>query len=87
MKLLLIASVFVASAAGAQTGYGVKLIVTYSPGGLLIVDYPNHERCERARLALVADAEKRKVEAKDNAPQGAVLVGGPFVLRGVCVPG
>jgi hypothetical protein len=76
-----------ATSAAAQQGLPHKLVITYSPGGVVVVDYPSRARCEQARQVLEQDTKDRAREARENAPSGAVVVGKPYHLRGVCLPG
>lgn len=63
------------------------LVITYTPGGVTSVPYSTAERCERGRRALDADLQRRIEKRDANAPSGAVVVGTPYHLRGVCIPG
>lgn len=63
------------------------LVITYTPGGVVTVPYPTAERCERGRRALEIDLQRR-IERRDrNSPPGAMTVGTPYHLQGVCIPG
>lgn len=82
-----LAAVLLPAAAVAQAG-SYKLVLTWSQGGITVVDYTSQERCERAlraveaaRLARIAEAERRA------AAQGAKLVGAPWTVQGFCIPG
>jgi hypothetical protein len=83
-----LAAFLVAPPSLAQTQVGpYRLVITYTPGGIAVIDYPSAAQCDRARAGLEADRARRTQEASANAPQGAVVVGTPYHLRGVCIPG
>lgn len=63
------------------------LVISYSPGGVTSIPYPSSERCERGRRALEIDVQRRIEKRNKNSPPGAVVVGTPYHLQGVCIPG
>lgn len=62
-----------------------KLLVFWAQGGAVVIDYPSAERCERARLAVEREGQRRIQASRDNAPPGAI-VGAPWIAYAFCVP-
>jgi hypothetical protein len=82
------ASCLFAQSALAQTAAPYKLVVAWSVGGVTVIDYPNATRCAAALRALEAEAERRQQKAAERAAlNGAALVGSPWTVYGVCIPG
>ena len=87
MRLALFALALVAAPAYAQGG-GYKLVLSWAQGGITVIDYPNSARCDAARKAVEADAKRRFDEGQARAArEGTVMVGSPWTLYALCIPG
>jgi hypothetical protein len=71
--------------ASAQTG-AFKLVIVWHQSGLAVVDYPNAARCEAARKAVEAAAEKKSRDTLATLPPGYERIGPPANLS-FCIPG
>lgn len=61
-----------------------KLVILYGQAPPTVVSYPSMERCERARRALLAQAERHD-PSQERLPSGTLVI-----HRGVsayCIPG
>lgn len=88
MKTLLAVVALLASAPSYGQSASTKLILTWSQGGIVVVDYPSAARCEQARQAIEAERERRVAEAERSAARrGGTLVGAPWAVYGICIPG
>lgn len=86
--VLLIALAALAAPASAQMPLPHKLVLTWSVGGITVVDYPSASRCAAAKRAVDEERQRRIREAEDQAAQsGATLIGAPWVVSGFCIPG
>lgn len=63
-----------------------KLIVAWAQGGVIALDYPNWDRCQRARAVVEREAARRIQNARRTAPPGGVLVGAPWTAYAFCIP-
>ena len=72
--------------ASAEAG-PAKLVLTYGTDALQVISYTSFRRCEDALIVIEADANKRKREARESLPPGAIQVSGPYTIKGVCIPG
>lgn len=63
-----------------------KLIITWHGSNLTVIDYPSFQRCDLARQAVAAEAERRQRASDAAMPAGSVRIGtspnGAF-----CIPG
>ena len=79
------------AAGNAQQGSPYKLVLTWNTQAIVVVDYQNQARCDRAKQALDAEAERRREQgrrsAAENASKGIVTVGEPTTVYGFCIPG
>lgn len=65
-----------------------KLVLTWAQGGVIAIDYPTYDRCQRAREQVEIEAARRASEATKRAKdQGGVLVGSPWSVYAFCIPG
>lgn len=64
-----------------------KLVVTWAQGGVTVIDYPNWDRCQRAREAVESEARRRIEASRQNAAPGALVVGSPWLVYAFCIPG
>lgn len=88
MRIFLLGLALIVSTASAQPGIPYKLVLTWSAGGVTVADYPSAARCAAAQRALEAEAERRKQRAQEQSERsGGMIVGGPWIVYGVCIPG
>jgi hypothetical protein len=63
-----------------------KLIITWYQSSNLEIDYPSLARCERAKMAVEREVDRRRREQESSMPPGSVTIGkspnGAF-----CIPG
>lgn len=65
-----------------------KLIVTWAQGGVSVIDYPSYDRCQRAREAVEQESARRVADAASRATErGGQLVGSPWTVYALCIPG
>lgn len=75
-----------ASSASAQS-MPYKLIITWHQSNITVIDYPSAARCEAARLAVLAEVERRGAESRANAERiGGQIIGGT-PNGAFCIPG
>jgi hypothetical protein len=63
-----------------------KLVVSWAQGGVIAIDYPTWDRCQRAREAVEQEASRRIEAARRSAPPGSTLVGSPWIVYAFCIP-
>ena len=74
--------------ASAQAPAPHKLILTWSAGGITVVDYPSASRCASAQRAVEAEGQRRTEAARVTAEKsGGMIVGSPWIVYAFCVPG
>jgi hypothetical protein len=71
----------------AQQTQPYKLVIASSEGGITVVDYPSAIRCERARVAIEADMQRRTDEANARTAPGAIITSYGWRARTLCIPG
>ena len=86
MKWLILLAIAQASSASAQS-VPYKLVITWYQANLTIIDYPNAVRCDAARLAVVAEAERRAEKARAEAERGGGQIIGSSPNGAFCIPG
>lgn len=84
MKWLAILSVFISSAAVAQSA-PYKLVIIWGGGAIAVTDYPSAARCERGRQEVYAEIERKMQDFRKMYP-GAQPVG-PTTAGAFCIPG
>ena len=55
-----------------------KLVITWYQGGITVTDYPNRERCEKGREAVIRHARQKALESR-MPPESADIA--------FCIPG
>ena len=87
-RLILLASLLLSTpaVATAQPSGAYKLIIASSEGGMVIVDYPSSARCERARLTIEEDMQRRTEESDASLPPGAIITSYGWRARAICIP-
>lgn len=80
-------SLFLAAAMSPSTPHHYKLVITYSPGGVTVIDYHSLRECEVAKRELDRDTQRRVEDSQRRTPPGGVTIGTPYHLTGVCIPG
>lgn len=68
----------VSAPASAQYDGPYKLIITWYQSGIIAIDYPNKQRCERAREAVLATMRERALKARLPPESGEIAF---------CIPG
>lgn len=64
-----------------------KLVLAWAQGGVTVIDYPNWDRCQRARETVEMEAQRRREASRKNATPGAVVAGAPWTVYAFCIPG
>ncbi len=76
--MIWLAVVLTASAPSAVVDGPYKLVITWYQGGIVVVDYPNRTRCERAKM-VVLEREIAKAARIGLPPESADIA--------FCIPG
>ena len=81
---LLLAQATPANPYAKWTNHKLVLVVNGLP---VVLDYPTAERCETARRAAEAEAQRRWEADQSRQPAGTVLTKPAITVAGLCIPG